>query len=388
MPFTAPAVMPMRAVATEIPPLEIAGQAQTLRTSGCAILVWRSVAVAARAGAVRAPGDRPSATHHRVGAMWKHELDPAQAASALLRAGLSLRPEQLVLERRDERWLVGLPGRRLAWFAATAEGERSLAVERRVLRLLRARCSFRVPEVLFVDPLGEFEIRTMVGMPVDVAAIMRRLRTDPATERRVGEQIGRILAEQHTRIAAREVEGWLPRTLTGPLPLERVPPQLEGVVPDRPDLHAAASEVLARYDALSVAPGDHALIHTDVGFHNLAIEKDGISVTGLFDYDSAAWGDRHHDFRILIYDLERPGLLKAAMEAYGRATGIALCSERILLYNAVVAFSYLAYRVGARPEERPCGRTLDEDLRWCEWAAEKVLGTGRRRLFGHAVPDE
>jgi aminoglycoside phosphotransferase (APT) family kinase protein len=178
------------------------------------------------------------------------------------------------------------------------------------------------------------------------------------------------------------VEGWLPRTLQWPAPLELVESRLAAVVPDRPDLAAAASEILARYHALPVAAGDHALVHTDLGLHNLAFEEDGISVAGVFDYDSAAWGDRHHDFRILIYDLERPGLLAAAVESYERATGIALSPERILLYNAVVAFGYLADRLGSRPEERPCGRTLHEDLGWCEWAAETVLGTGRQRFFG------
>ncbi|MFL5383759.1 MAG: phosphotransferase family protein [Longimicrobiaceae bacterium] len=314
--------------------------------------------------------------------MWKHELGPPEAAFALERAGLSLRPEELAVERRDERWLVRLPGRRLAWFAATAGGERSLAVERRVLGLLRERCSFRVPEVLFVDPLGEFELRTMIGAPADIPALVRALRADPDAERRMGERIGRILAEQHTRIGARDVEGWLPRTLQWPLAPERVEEQLRAVVPDRPDLAAAAGEVLARYRALSVAAGDHALVHTDLGFHNLAFGEDGISVAGVFDYDSAGWGDRHHDFRILLYDLDHPGLLEAAMEAYERATGISLSRERVLLYNAVVAFGYLADRAGARPEERPCGRTLDEDLRWCESAAANVLGTGWRRLAG------
>lgn len=309
--------------------------------------------------------------------MWNHELDLPQAASALERAGLSLRPEQLVLERRDERWLVRLPGPRLAWFAATPEGERSLATERHVLDLLRARCSFRVPEVLFVDPLGEFELRSMIGAPAHIPALVSTLRADPGAERRTGARIGRILAEQHTRTGVQDVEGWLPRTPTWPVATERVEPQLEAVVPGRPDLVTAAREVLARYDALSIADRDHALVHTDFGFHNLAFEEDGISVAGVFDYHSAAWGDRHRDFSLLVYDLENPGLLEAAVDTYERTTGVALSYERILLYNAVVAFGYLACRTGTRAEERPCGRTLEEDLRWCEWAGANVLDTAR-----------
>src|SRR2546427_4524466 len=33
------------------------------------------------------------------------------------------------------------------------------------------------------------------------------------------------------------------------------------------------------------------------GFHNLAIDATSLAVSGLFDYDGAAWADRHHDFR-------------------------------------------------------------------------------------------
>jgi hypothetical protein len=32
-------------------------------------------------------------------------------------------------------------------------------------------------------------------------------------------------------------------------------------------------------------------------------------VHGLFDYEGAAWADRHHDFRYLAFDLDRDELL-------------------------------------------------------------------------------
>ncbi len=53
------------------------------------------------------------------------------------------------------------------------------------------------------------------------------------------------------------------------------------------------------------------------------------------------------------------------MDTYEGAT-VALSFEQILLYNAVVAFGYLAHRAGTRPDERSCGRTLAEDVSWCE----------------------
>lgn len=258
-----------------------------------------------------------------------------------------------------------------------------MEVERRVLDLLRDRCTFEVPRVVFVDPEGEFQIRTVIGAVADIPRLVSDLRADPAAERRMGERLGSILAEQHTRVLARDVAGWLPQTVPWPTTtLEVVPSQIEGVVPDRPDLVSAAEEILARYRSVQVAPQECALLHTDFGLHNLAMADDGVTVVGVFDYATAAWADRHHDLRILVYDVEHPGLLEAAMQAYERATGLVPSIERILLYNAVVAFSYLAYRMGVHPDERWCGRTLAEDLEWCDWAAGNVLGSGTRRAWG------
>ena len=46
---------------------------------------------------------------------------------------------------------MSLPDGRIAWFPASPAGVRRLGVERRVLGVLAARCSFRAPEVLFVS---------------------------------------------------------------------------------------------------------------------------------------------------------------------------------------------------------------------------------------------
>jgi hypothetical protein len=79
-------------------------------------------------------------------------------------------------------------------------------------------------------------------------------------------------------------------------------------------------------------------------------------VRGVFDYDSAAWADRHHDFRYLVFSFERED------------------RRRIWLYNAACAASFLAFRRGVPPERKWCGRTLDEDLRWVRRALAHALG--------------
>ena len=84
------------------------------------------------------------------------------ACKALRTAGLSCSPDEIEIVAREERWAVLLPGERIAWFPASPSGSRRLAVERRVLRLLADRCSFRVPRTLLVSEAG-FEVRQMVS---------------------------------------------------------------------------------------------------------------------------------------------------------------------------------------------------------------------------------
>jgi hypothetical protein len=93
---------------------------------------------------------------------------------------------------------------------------------------------------------------------------------------------------------------------------------------------------------------------------------------GVFDYGDAAWADRHHDFRYLVFDEKRPEALDAALELYEPALGRPLRRDRIRLYNAVCAVSFLAFRVGTPPEQRSCGRTLAEDLSWVRSALARL----------------
>jgi len=105
------------------------------------------------------------------------------------------------------------------------------------------------------------------------------------------------------------------------------------------------------------------------GSRRLAAER---RVNGIFDYDGAAWADRHHDFRYLLFDVSREDMLDAALAVYEPATGRKLDRGRIRLYNVACAISYLALRSGTRPEQKSCGRTLAEDLRWVRTALSKI----------------
>jgi hypothetical protein len=86
-------------------------------------------------------------------------LSPDIACEMLAEAGLAFTPSDVHVEAREERWVVRLPGQRLAWCAASRHGLQRLQTEHRVLRLLTARCTFRVPRILCESAAGDFDVR-------------------------------------------------------------------------------------------------------------------------------------------------------------------------------------------------------------------------------------
>lgn len=292
------------------------------------------------------------------------------ACAALREAGLELSPADVRVEKRDDRWLVRLPGERLAWFPADAKGRARLDIERRVLRLLAERCSFAVPHVLFESAQG-WDVRAAVPGVCDPWGLYRRTLTDVPLARRLGAAMGAILVEQHTRITQADVAHWLPTRLAWPEPSERLRQNLPEVIDDR-GLLAEIDRVLDAYDAVGVAADDRVLVHGDLGLHNLAVDPQTTEVRGVFDYGEAAWADRHHDFRYLIFHHEHDAALDAALAVYELALGRTLSRERIRLYNAACAIGFLAFRRGVPPEERWCGRTLAEDLQWVRDALARL----------------
>ena len=74
-----------------------------------------------------------------------------------------------------------------------------------------------------------------------------------------------------------------------------------------------------------------------------------------------------------MLDDERDELLNAALSVYEPIVGHTIQRRRVYLYNAACALTFLAYRAGKRPAERPCGRTLEDDLRWSRRAIRRAL---------------
>jgi hypothetical protein len=298
-------------------------------------------------------------------------MDAETACLLLGRAGFPTDPEAVGVMTREDRWAVSLPSDRMAWFPMNQAGTRRLAVERRVLDLLAARCSFRAPRVLHADEAG-WQVRELVPGLFDPLGLYRRVQADRTLARRIGHALGGILAEQHARVGPKDVAGWLPRRLPWSEPSDRLRDKLPRVVADAGLLRVIA-RVLRRYEDQEgeAAAGDRVLTHGDLGLHNIALAPDTDEVAGVFDYDGAAWVDRHQDFRYLMF----PGapdeeMLDGALETYEPLVGLRLDRNRIRLCNAACAIGFLGFRCGTPPKTRSCGRSMAEDLQWVTHALQ------------------
>ena len=129
-------------------------------------------------------------------------LMPEIACKALRGAGLPYSPQEVQIVACEERWAVVLPGERLAWFPASKSASRRLAVERRVLRLLTDRCSFRVPQTLLMSEDG-FEIRQMVPGRCDPWEFFERCEPDCGLAQRVGRSLGALSSRISIRLSAK-----------------------------------------------------------------------------------------------------------------------------------------------------------------------------------------
>ncbi len=142
-------------------------------------------------------------------------MDAKQVRSDLAAAGFHLASQGAQIEAREDCWAVSLSGERMAWFPMNAVGLQRLATERRVLRLLQARCSFQVPRVLFVAEAG-WEVRALVPGVCDPWELFQQAQNDRSLARRIGRSLGGILAEQHARVRPEDAAGWLPDHLAWP----------------------------------------------------------------------------------------------------------------------------------------------------------------------------
>lgn len=279
--------------------------------------------------------------------------------SVLRDAGIETSPNTLVLER-EERAVVFLDDERLAYVASCPEGAQRLETERAVLAVVGPSVSFRVPEVLHVGGDGSFDLRTRLPC-AHHWDIFHHVVSDDGFAMRLGETVGGMIAELHAIAIDDPVANSLVHPMPWPLPSGQIVEMLPHVVEDS-RLRARIRDALARFDDEPIIE-QRVFSHGDVGFHNMAFDENH-HVLGMFDFDDAGIVDRHWDFSNFALHPHQPEMLEATCRGYEERGQAPLDRARIVLYNAARAFSHLAYRLGHPPDERWCGRTLDEDLAW------------------------
>ena len=301
-------------------------------------------------------------------------LVSATAKIHLCEAGIDVPDGDPEIELRDERWMVHLPGGMMAIFAATDAGAERIRREGELLRLLERHVSFRAPRVVTPISQTSCEVRRKVEGMVGFWSVFRRALDDSGLSRRIGHSIAELLAELHSALPLDTVRELLPIRTSWPPHSNWIREHIPQVTNDR-TLIDKIDALLEIYGALDITDCDRVPVHGDVGLHNLVFQPDTLEVAGIFDFDSAAFTDRHFDLRYLELHPEQPAMLEAAIATYETNTGRTLSRQRILLHNAASAVGFLAYRVGHAPDERWCGRTLKR--RRCRQRSFQKRGRGR-----------
>jgi aminoglycoside phosphotransferase (APT) family kinase protein len=281
-------------------------------------------------------------------------------------AGIAVNETRLWVESRKGRILVHLDDDRVAWFPEHPEGRVAAENERRILRLVETYCRFRAPRILYENAEG-WDVRAIVP-GVAATDFLTQVRTDPRAAERTGAALGRILAEQHTRIPASDLDGWLARIPQWPrsAAIANLPKVIEDF-----RLLARIRCALEHWGEIGLHVSDAVLVHCDLGSWNLAVSPATGDVQGVFDYGDAVLGDRHQDFKYMQFHRpEEQVMLDAAIKSYEDTARIILDRERIRFFNAIEAIGFLGFRFGHTSDERWCGRTLREDVEWTTTALE------------------
>ena len=192
----------------------------------------------------------------------------------------------------------------------------------------------------------------------DPWGLYRRCQADSGLAQKIGRSIGQILAEQHTQIVETDAAGWLPQQVPWPEAGTWIRERLSRVVAD----HGWFGGLGSHRPLHCVAGRDRALVHGDLGLHNLGWIRRPTASTAS-SITMAPPGRRHHDCAISCstYAARNARRCPRGLRA---AVGRRLDRDRIRLYNAACAIGYLAFRSGVARDPKSCGRTLAEDLRW------------------------
>jgi aminoglycoside phosphotransferase (APT) family kinase protein len=240
------------------------------------------------------------------------------------------------------RGTARLGARFVAKFAWSAEAAISIDRELALLPLLRELApSLPVPEIVFAsrDPLL-FITRYVPGAP---AGNPYSHDTKPST---IPAQLAEVLATLHDPRLKHLVQdhgvamdATQPQSTTGSLRARLVGPIVTG---------PRAKRVLTWCDWIddiqSRPAPETTVVHGDLHTHNLVLSQDGARLLLVADFENAAYGDPHYDFRYLVATRHDLDWFTTCCDAYQRLSGRRLSMERILAWHILTALGDAMWR--------------------------------------------
>lgn len=268
------------------------------------------------------------------------------------------------MEQRHGRWIVRLPGNRLALVPDNASAAARLAREARLLRLLAPRVSFGLPSIQYDGP--DLQLRGLVpGIQVGGEGRERAFAAGPQGMR-LADDLGRALAQLHSALTTEEAEKFGPANIDTLPTADVLRGRLQGTLPDTRTANAF-DRLLDLYRDYAPHQADIVLAHGDLWAGNMAVDPETGALNGLFDLDDAGLADRHVDF--MYFHSFGDAFTQRALAVYV-AAGRSASWEQVAIYHAVAAFAALADTRG-KGEDHLLQRRLD----WVRDVCHGPIGT-------------
>ena len=286
------------------------------------------------------------------------------AVALAVRAGVDARVVRA--EARDARVLVEFPAH-IVWIAQGPAATARLRLEDIVLQTLQDRLPVAIPRPILA---GErMCLRTRVSGRSGLE-FHRVAMSDPALGAAYAVEIGTLAAAIHRALSASECQALSVAGLPSSPALD-----LDDVLRAASSLDNArarlAFALVDAHRAQAATPADYAFLHGDLGSHNLVLDDKG-RISGLFDFEEACLGDRHHEFRWLPSFGE--DFMARALATYRRKTDARVDVGRVRRLHALCAMAQLGWGLRAPDQHHRTGRTLAQTRAWAEGAIDAVSG--------------
>ena len=195
-----------------------------------------------------------------------------------------------------------------------------MAVERLTLHRLAGRLPVAIPVPVLAD--GPVCLRTKV---VGGSGLLHHeyALADRSIGAAYADDHAALCAASHTAFSSNELDALVAAGLpaAAQLDLDDVVRGAEAM-PDR----ARALALVEAHRAQVIAPADRTFLHGDVGSHNLVVDGNG-RISGLFDFEESAAGDRHHEMRWLPSYGDR--IVRRVVEVYRARPGVVIDEVRL-----------------------------------------------------------